>query len=148
MHIEIVRHLYTIKVKPSDILYDLFQLQNDKDECVSLYFLIADNRRLTMNAWLLYFLCIKVSLITTEEKRLLLNDPDVLVNRMNRLESIVAVLNSTVQQQSITIQKQEKTIKQLHDYVSTTQSKTFMLFIIHTFNLLFIKKLLYLTIRL
>ncbi|XP_063414615.1 uncharacterized protein LOC134696631 [Mytilus trossulus] len=75
-----------------------------------------------MIAWLIYFLFIKVYLVTTEDKRLLLNDPDVLVNRLNRLESVVAVLNNTVQQQSITIQKQEKTIKQLHDYVSTTQS--------------------------
>ncbi|XP_071124087.1 TBC1 domain family member 5 homolog A-like [Mytilus edulis] len=75
-----------------------------------------------MIAWLIFFLSFKVSLVNTEEKRFLLNDPDVLVNRLNRLESVVAVLNNTVQQQSITIQKQEKTIKQLQDYASTTQS--------------------------
>ncbi|VDI47797.1 Hypothetical predicted protein [Mytilus galloprovincialis] len=69
-----------------------------------------------------YPLTCVVSLVTTEEKRLLLNDPDVLLNRLNRLESVVAVLNNTVQQQAITIQKQEKTIKQLQDYATTTQS--------------------------
>ncbi|CAG2246629.1 unnamed protein product [Mytilus edulis] len=76
-----------------------------------------------------------VYLVTTEEKRLLLNDPDVLVNRLNRLESVLAVLNSTVQQistenqqQSITIQQQqisnqhqEHTIKQLQDTIRNYQ---------------------------
>ncbi|XP_071124083.1 short-chain collagen C4-like [Mytilus edulis] len=67
---------------------------------------------------LIFFLCFKVNLVTTEEKRLLLNDPDVLVNRLNNVENIVAILNATVRQlttenkqQAATNQQQEKTIQ-------------------------------------
>ncbi|VDI47798.1 Hypothetical predicted protein [Mytilus galloprovincialis] len=76
------------------------------------------------------------TVVLAEEKRLLLNDPDVLVNRLNRLENVMVVLNSTVLQQSITIQQQsltiqqqqtsihqqELTIKQLQDTIKNSQS--------------------------
>ncbi|VDH99288.1 Hypothetical predicted protein, partial [Mytilus galloprovincialis] len=72
-----------------------------------------------------------VNLVTTEEKRLLLNDPDVLVNRLNRVENIVATLNATVkrlstenQQQTLTIQQQEKTIQQ--HQISTLQQQAWI----------------------
>ncbi|CAC5406469.1 unnamed protein product [Mytilus coruscus] len=68
---------------------------------------------------LVYFSSVYVNLVTTEEKRLLFNDPDVLVNRLNRVENIVAILNATVrqlttknQQQAVTIQQQENMILQ------------------------------------
>ncbi|CAC5406424.1 unnamed protein product [Mytilus coruscus] len=60
-----------------------------------------------------------VNLVTTEEKRLLLNDPDVLINRLNRVENIVAILNARVRQlttenkqQALTIQQQGKNHQQ------------------------------------
>ncbi|XP_076070769.1 uncharacterized protein LOC143042370 [Mytilus galloprovincialis] len=81
-----------------------------------------------MIIWLIYFFCFSVNLVTTEEKRILLNDPDVLVNRLNRVENIVAILNATVkqlstenQQQTLTILQQEKTIQQLQ--ISTLQQQ-------------------------
>ncbi|VDI12476.1 Hypothetical predicted protein [Mytilus galloprovincialis] len=60
-----------------------------------------------------------VNQVTIEEKRLLLNDPDVLVNRQNHVENIVAMLNATVRQLTtenkqhvVTNQRQEKPIQQ------------------------------------
>lgn len=98
-----------------------------------------------MILWLIYFLCFKVDLVTTEEKRLLLNDPDVMNNRLNRMESVVAILNATVrqltsenhqqiltnqqqdiiiQQQQTSIQQQEQTIKVLQSSFNSIKSKT------------------------
>ncbi|XP_071126811.1 uncharacterized protein [Mytilus edulis] len=84
-----------------------------------------------MIVWLIYFLCFKVNLVTTEEKRLLLNDQDVLVNRLNRLESVMAVLNATVKQlttdnlqQAVTIQKQENMIQQQQTSIQQQQTLT------------------------
>ncbi|XP_076070771.1 uncharacterized protein LOC143042372 [Mytilus galloprovincialis] len=78
---------------------------------------------------LIYFLCVRGNIVYTEDKRLLLNDPDVLVNRLNRLESVVTVLNSTVvqlktenQQQASTIIQQEKTIQQLQSSLNSVQN--------------------------
>ncbi|CAC5406470.1 unnamed protein product [Mytilus coruscus] len=78
---------------------------------------------------LVYFLCFRVNIVHTEDKRLLLNDPDVLVNRLNRVESVLAVLNSTVvqlktenQQQALTIQQQERTIQQLQSSLNSVQN--------------------------
>ncbi|VDI47796.1 Hypothetical predicted protein [Mytilus galloprovincialis] len=71
-----------------------------------------------------YPLTCVVNLITTEDKRLLLNDPDVLINRLNRVENIVAVLNATVkqlstenQQQALTNLNQEKIIQQQQTFI-------------------------------
>ncbi|VDH99287.1 Hypothetical predicted protein [Mytilus galloprovincialis] len=89
-----------------------------------------------MILWLIYFLCFKVDLVTTEEKRLLLNDPDVMNNRLNRMESVVAILNATVkqltsqnhqliltnQQQDIIIQQQQTSIQQQEQTIILLQS--------------------------
>ncbi|XP_071128141.1 uncharacterized protein [Mytilus edulis] len=45
-------------------------------------------------------------------KRLLLNDPDVVNDRLNRMENMLVILNNTVKQQSQSILKQATTIKQ------------------------------------
>ncbi|VDI12477.1 Hypothetical predicted protein, partial [Mytilus galloprovincialis] len=73
----------------------------------------------------------KVNLVTTEEKRLLLNDPDVLVNRLNRVESVLAILNATVKQlttdnkqQAVTIQQQENMIQQQQISIQQQQTLT------------------------
>ncbi|XP_076070768.1 uncharacterized protein LOC143042369 [Mytilus galloprovincialis] len=78
---------------------------------------------------LYFFLCFKVNMVKLEEKRLLLDDQDILINRLNRVENIVAILNATVkqlsienQQQTLTIQQQEKTIQQ--HQTSIQQQKT------------------------
>lgn len=61
----------------------------------------------------LLFLCfisfIAVTINVTGEKdvkRLLLNDPDVVNDRLNRMENMLAILNKTVKQQSLSIQQQ------------------------------------------
>ncbi|XP_063414844.1 short-chain collagen C4-like [Mytilus trossulus] len=48
-----------------------------------------------------------------DEKRLLLNDPDVINDRLNRMENMLSILNNTVKQQSLTIQLQQSEINQL-----------------------------------
>ncbi|XP_063416299.1 myb-like protein K [Mytilus trossulus] len=77
-----------------------------------------------------------VNMVTLEEKRFLINDQDILIDRLNRVENIVAILNATVkqlstenQQQGLTIQQQEKTIQQqqtsiLEHQTSIQQQKT------------------------
>ncbi|XP_063415708.1 uncharacterized protein LOC134697384 [Mytilus trossulus] len=45
-------------------------------------------------------------------KRLLLNDPDVVQDRLNRMENMLVILNNTVKQQSQSILLQATTIKQ------------------------------------
>ncbi|CAG2198484.1 unnamed protein product [Mytilus edulis] len=69
-----------------------------------------------------------VNLVTTEEKRLLLNDPDLLVNRLNHVENVVAILNATVRQlttennqQAVTNQQQEKTIQEQQSSIQQQQ---------------------------
>ncbi|CAC5409099.1 unnamed protein product [Mytilus coruscus] len=47
-----------------------------------------------------------------DEKRLLLNSPDVVQDRLNRMENQLATLNNAVQQQSQTIQQQALTVQQ------------------------------------
>ncbi|CAC5406467.1 unnamed protein product [Mytilus coruscus] len=76
-----------------------------------------------------YPLTCVVNTVKTNEKRLLLNDPDVLVNRLNRVESIVSILNATVkqlstenQQQMLTIQQREKTINQQQTSIHQKQT--------------------------
>lgn len=88
---------------------------------------------IAMILWLVYVFCFRVNIVHTEDKRLLLNDPDVLVNRLNRMESVMTVLNSTVvqlktesQQQAFTVQKQEQTIQQLQNSLNNVQRKTIM----------------------
>ncbi|VDI29571.1 Hypothetical predicted protein [Mytilus galloprovincialis] len=75
-----------------------------------------------MILWLVYVLCFRVNIVQTEDKRLLLNDPDVLVNRLNRLESVVAVLNNTVVQLKTENQQQEQTIQQLQSSLNSVQN--------------------------
>lgn len=48
---------------------------------------------------------------TNADKRLLLNDPSVFADRLARLESMVANLNTTVKQQAKTIENQKITIQ-------------------------------------
>jgi hypothetical protein len=64
----------------------------------------------------------------TDSKRLLLNDPTIFQDRLNRMESMLAVLNNTVNQQAVTmqqqnskIQQQAAEIKQLQSFVSSSK---------------------------
>ena len=54
-----------------------------------------------------------------DDKRLLLNDPDVMAARLNHLENLVITINKELQQEKVKRQSQERTIQQL----VTTQSK-------------------------
>ncbi|VDH96285.1 Hypothetical predicted protein [Mytilus galloprovincialis] len=83
-----------------------------------------------------YPLTCVVDLVTTEEKRLLLNDLDVMNNRLNRMEGVVAILNATVrqltsenhqqlltnQQQDIVIQQQQTSIQQQEQTIKLLQN--------------------------
>ena len=64
----------------------------------------------------------------TDSKRLLLNDPTIFQDRLNRMESMLAMLNNTVKQQAITIQQQDSKnqqqaaeIKQLQSFMSSSK---------------------------
>ena len=48
----------------------------------------------------------------TDSKRLLLNDPTIFQDHLNRMESMLTVLQNTVQQQTVTIQQQDSKIQQ------------------------------------
>ena len=48
----------------------------------------------------------------TDSKRLLLNDPTIFQDHLNRMESMLTVLQNTVEQQTVTIQQQELINKQ------------------------------------
>ena len=48
----------------------------------------------------------------TDSKRLLLNDPTIFQDRLNRMESMLTVLQNTVKQQTVTIQQQDSKIQQ------------------------------------
>lgn len=76
-----------------------------------------DSERYTMKG---YFQCALTFCALTvcfagekDVKRLLLNDPDVINDRLNRMENMLSILNTTVKQQSLTIQLQKSEIKQL-----------------------------------
>ena len=49
----------------------------------------------------------------TDSKRLLLNDPNIFQDRLNRMESMLTILQNTVKQQDSKIQQQESTHQQL-----------------------------------
>lgn len=92
------------------------------------------------------YCCDLISLCTSSNsKRLLLNDPDVINNRLIRLEGIVSMLNTSlqlvttenhrqeqeiqrqsqeIQQQRLTIQKQDKTVEQLSSNIQRTYNFT------------------------
>ena len=48
----------------------------------------------------------------TDSKRLLLNDPTIFQDHLNRMESMLTVLQNTVQQQTVTIQQQDSKMQQ------------------------------------
>ena len=48
----------------------------------------------------------------TDSKRLLLNDPTIFQDHLNRMESMLTVLQNTVEQQTVTIQQQDSKIQQ------------------------------------
>jgi hypothetical protein len=45
-----------------------------------------------------------------DSKRLLLNDPTIFQDRLNRMESMLTILQNTVKQQTVTIQQQDSKI--------------------------------------
>jgi multidrug resistance efflux pump len=53
-----------------------------------------------------------------DSKRLLLNDPTIFQDRLNRMESMLTILQNTVKQQAITIQQQDSKIQQQADAIS------------------------------
>ena len=59
----------------------------------------------------------------TDSKRLLLNDPTIFQDHLNRMESMLTVLQNTVEQQTVTIQQQELINKQQESKHQQRESK-------------------------
>jgi hypothetical protein len=59
-----------------------------------------------------------------DSKRLLLNDPTIFQDRLNRMESMLTILQNTVKQQAITIQQQDSKIQQQADAISKLTSSS------------------------
>lgn len=66
--------------------------------------------------WLSVFVALTIG---EDDKRLLINDPDVMAARLNHLESLVATINRELQQEKVKRQSQERTMQRL----MTAQSK-------------------------
>lgn len=62
--------------------------------------------------------------VTGEEdvKRLLLNNPDIVQDRLNSMENMLAILNKTVKQQCQSIQQQSRTIQLQQAEIRVLQS--------------------------
>lgn len=78
----------------------------------------------------LLFLCfISFNVVTfyvtgeKDVKRLLLNDPDVVQDRLNRMENMLVRLNNTVKQQSLAIQQQATINQQQATTIQLQQSE-------------------------
>jgi hypothetical protein len=58
---------------------------------------------------LLFLLCSGLIGVSdgNDSKRLLLNDPTIFQDRLNRMESVLTVLQNTVKQQTVTMQQQD-----------------------------------------
>ena len=59
----------------------------------------------------------------TDSKRLLLNDPTIFQDRLNRMESMLTILQNTVKQQTVTIQQQADAISKLTSSSKRTSNK-------------------------
>ena len=59
----------------------------------------------------------------TDSKRLLLNDPTIFQDRLNRLESMLAILSNTVNQQAVTMQRQDSKHQQQDSKIQQQESK-------------------------
>jgi hypothetical protein len=59
-----------------------------------------------------------------DSKRLLLNDPTIFQDRLNRMESMLTILQNTVKQQTVTIQQQDSKIQQQADAISKLTSSS------------------------
>jgi hypothetical protein len=59
-----------------------------------------------------------------DSKRLLLNDLTIFQDRLNRMESMLTILQNTVKQQAITIQQQDSKIQQQADAISKLTSSS------------------------
>jgi len=62
-----------------------------------------------MQIVLLFLLCSELIGVSdgNDSKRLLLNDPTIFQDRLNRMESVLTVLQNTVKQQTVTMQQQD-----------------------------------------
>ena len=76
--------------------------QNSIHDCIKMQFI------------LLFLLCSGLIGVSdgTDSKRLLLNDPSIFQDRLNRMESMWVILNNTVNQQAVTIQQQDSKMQQ------------------------------------
>ena len=68
---------------------------------------------MNMQLILLLLLCSRLIGVSdgTDSKRLLLNEPTIFQDRLNRVENMLAILQNTVKQQAMTMQQQADEIK-------------------------------------
>jgi uncharacterized protein (DUF3084 family) len=74
---------------------------------------------------LMFLLCSGLICVSdgTDSKRLLLNDPTIFQDRLNRMESMLVVLNNTVNQQAVTMQRQDSKHQQQNSKIQQQDSK-------------------------
>ncbi|CAG2187045.1 unnamed protein product [Mytilus edulis] len=95
---------------------------------VQLQFMIPDQTYKFVTMDLLFLSLISFNVVTfcvtgeKDVKRLLLNDPDVVQDRLNRMENMLVILNNTVKQQTTTNQQQATTIQLLQAEIRQLQS--------------------------
>jgi hypothetical protein len=68
----------------------------------------------------MFLLCFGLICISygTDSKRLLLNDPNIFQDRLNRMESMLTLLQITVKQQAMTIKQEAAAISKLQSSTS------------------------------
>ena len=78
-----------------------------------------------MQLILLFFLCSGLIGVSdgTNSKRLLLNDPTIFQDRLNRMESMLAILKNTVNKQAVTMQRQDSKHQQQNSKIQQQDSK-------------------------
>lgn len=109
-------HTYTSTCKADNICNTTLPLELDKTCELA-----------TMNLIFLCFILFNVVTVyvtgENDVKRLLLNDPDVVQDRFNRMENMLAMLNSTVKQLSLSTLQQATTIQQQGTTIQQQQTE-------------------------
>ena len=82
----------------------------------------------TMRVWIftIYSFCILCTMTNGEDKRILLNDPSLMNQRLTHLESLVQSLQTTVQKQETVIQQQQSKMSTMENELMkfSNQGKT------------------------
>ena len=87
--------------------------QNSIHDCIKMQFVLL----------FLLFSGLIADSVETDSKRLLLNDPTIFQDRLNRMENMLTILNNTVNQQAVTIQQQDSKHQQQERIIQQQAAK-------------------------